>query len=59
EHDVHVGDHARLRVTHSNPDTNERDLLLDETIDLKITDVKWDAASEWLTLQTRPIKESA
>lgn len=55
EHDVHVGDHARLRVTNANPAGNERDLLLGETIGLKITDLKWDAASEWLTLQTRPI----
>lgn len=58
EHDVHVGDHARLRVTHANAGVDERDLLLGETIDLKITDIKWNAGSEWLTLQSRPIMEN-
>lgn len=57
--DVHVGDHARLRVTHTNPTQQERDLLLGETIDLKITDITWTADSDLQTLQTRPINGDA
>ena len=57
EHDVHVGDHIILRVTHEKPSAQERDLLLDPTIELKTTDVKWNASSEWQTFQTRPTEE--
>ena len=54
---MHVGDHIILRVTHEKPSVQERDLLLDPTIELKITDVKWNASSEWQTIQTRPTEE--
>lgn len=57
EHDIHVGDHIILRVTHTDPTPQERDLLLADTIRLKTTDVKWDASKEMQTLQTRPTEE--
>ncbi|PLS31631.1 hypothetical protein Uis1B_0623 [Bifidobacterium margollesii] len=54
--DVHVGDHAVVRVSETNPDDRQRDVLLPEKVGLKITDVKWDAGKQFQTLQARPLE---
>lgn len=47
EYDVHVGDHATVRV--------DDDLLGSRLLQLKITDVDGAADTDWLTLQARPL----
>lgn len=44
ENPIHVGDHIDLAV--------RDDLLAPASLKLKVTDIKWDAASEFQTLQT-------